>query len=52
MQNYQMRSLFPLKDKDDYKFALSIEEIVLVVHCTLVKSRVMQKLDETNIRSN
>ena len=44
-----MRSL---KDKDDYKFVLSIEEIVLVVHCTLVKSSVMQKLVETNIRSN
>ena len=39
-----IRSLFPLKDKNDYKSC-----IVFVVHVTLVKLNVMQKLDGMNL---
>ena len=41
------RSLFPLKDKSDYKSC--VKEIVLVVHVTLVKLNVMRKLDGMNM---
>ena len=39
------RSLFPLKDKNDYKSCVIYEGVVLVVHVTLVKPKVMRKLD-------
>ena len=42
-----IRSLFPLKDKNITNRVLSIKEIVLVV--TLVKPTVMRKLDRMNI---
>ena len=42
-----IRSLFPLKDKSDYKSC--VKEIVLVVHVTLVKLNVMRKLDGMNM---
>ena len=42
-------SSFPLKDKTNTNRVLSIKEIVLVVHVTLVKPNVMWKLDGTNI---
>ena len=44
-----IRSSFPLKDKTNTNRVLSIKEIVLVVHVTLVKPNVMWKLDGTNI---
>ena len=44
-----IRSLFPLKDKNDYKWCVINKVIVLVVHVTLVKRNVMQKLDGRNI---
>ena len=45
-----IRSLFPLKVKNDYKsFVIYNIEIVLVVHVTLVKPDVMRKLDVMNI---
>ena len=44
-----IRSFFPLKDKNDYKLCVfSVKEIVLEVHVTLVKPSVMQKLDGMN----
>ena len=43
------RSLFLLKDKTITNRVLSIKEIVLVVHVTLVKPNVMRKLDGMNI---
>ena len=45
-----IRSLFPLKVKNDYKSCLIYNiEIALVVHVALVKPDVMQKLDVMNI---
>ena len=44
-----IRSSFPLKDKNDYKLCVIYKGIVLVVHVTLVKPNVMQKLDRINL---
>ena len=44
-----LQSLFPLKDKNNYKFCVAIKEVVLVVHITLAKPNVMWKIDEMNI---
>ena len=45
-----IRSLFPLKDKKTFtNRVLSIKEIVLVGHATLVKPNEMRKLDGMNI---
>ena len=41
-----IRSLFPLKDKNDYE---SIKEIVPVLHVTSMKPNVMRKLDGINV---
>ena len=46
-KNRNIRSLIPLKDKNDSKSC--VKGIVLVVHVTLVKPNVMQKLDGMNI---
>ena len=40
-----MRSLFPLKNKNNYKLCFIYKEIVLVVHVSLVKPSRVQKLD-------
>ena len=48
-QTRNMQSLFPLKEKKIINRVLSIKEFVLVVHLTLVKPNVMQKLDGMNI---
>ena len=42
-------SLFALKDVNDYKSCVTYKGIVLVVHVTLVKPNLMQKLDGMNI---
>ena len=44
-----IRSFFPLKDKNDYKSDVIYKGDCSVVHVTLVKSNVMQKLDGMNI---
>ena len=49
LKTRNIRSLFPLKDKNDYKWCVINKVIVLVVHVTLVKQNVMQKLDGRNI---
>ena len=41
------RSLFPLKDENDYKSCVIY--IVLVIHVTLVKPNITQKLDKINM---
>ena len=43
-----IQSLFPLKIKTIINRMLSIKGIVLVVHVSLVKANVMQKLDGMN----
>ena len=48
-QTRNVQSLFPLKEKKIINRVLSIKEFVLVVHLTLVKPNVMQKLDGVNI---
>ena len=48
-QTRNIQSLFPLKEKKIINRVLSIKEFVLVVHLTLVKPNVMQKLDGMNI---
>ena len=44
-----MQYLFPLKDKMITNCVLSIKKIVPMVHVTLVKPNIMQKLDGMNI---
>ena len=44
-----IRSLFHLQNKNDYKPALTIKEIVLLVHAKLVKPNATQKLSGMNI---